>query len=124
MRAALATLVLAAALVAPTAASARDAWFAAAETRCAQATRDGKLLVATIQTLETQADVMGFLHEGVDIQARLLARLRAAGPPPAARRFVSLLAQSVALDRKSVAARARGGTKATIQRWGAEGRQG
>ena len=117
MRAALAALVLAAALVAPAAAPARGAWFSTAEARCAQATREGKVLVATIDTLETQADVLGFMHDGVDIGARLHARLRAAGPPPAARRFVSLLGQSVALDRKSVAALDRGVTKARIQRW-------
>jgi hypothetical protein len=123
MRAALAALVLSAALAAPTAASARDSWYPTAEARCAQATRDGKLLVATIQIVETQADVMDFLHEGVDIQARLLARLRAAGPPASARRFVSLLARSVALDRKSVAALDRGLTKARIQRWLDEGQK-
>jgi hypothetical protein len=123
MRAALAALVLAAALVAPGAAPARDGWFATAETRCAQATRDGKVLVATIDTVETQADVLDFLHEGVDIQARLLARLRAAGPPPAARRFLSLLAKSVVLDRKSVAALDRGVTKDKIQRWLDEGQR-
>jgi hypothetical protein len=121
MRAALASLLLVAALVAPAAAPARDSWFSVADERCAQATRDGKLLVATIHTVETQADVLDFLHEGVDIQARLLARLRAAGPPPSARRFVSLLARSVALDRKSVAALDRGITKTRIQRWLDEG---
>jgi hypothetical protein len=123
VRAALAALAAVAALVAPTASPARDSWFAVADARCAQATRDGKLLVATIHTVETQADVMDFLHEGVGIQARLLARLRAAGPPTAAHRFVSLLARSVALDRKSVAALDRGVTRAKVQRWLDEGQK-
>jgi hypothetical protein len=121
MRAALALVVVAAALAAPTAAPARDGWFAAADKHCATATRDGKLLVATILTVKTQADAMEFLREGVAIQARLLARLRAAGPPPSARQFIALLARSVSLDRRSVAELERGVDRAKVQRWVDEG---
>jgi hypothetical protein len=121
MRAALALFSAAAALVAPAGASARGSWFANADKHCATATRDGKLLVATIRTVKTQEDAIAFLREGVAIQARLLDRLRAAGPPAAARPFVSLLARSVALDQKSVARIARGADPSTFQRWIDEG---
>jgi hypothetical protein len=121
MRAALALLAVAAALAAPSAAPARDGWFATADKHCATATRDGKLLVATILTVKTQVDAMAFLRDGVAIHARLLARLRAAGPPPSARRFMTLLARSVALDRKGVAELERGVDRAKVQHWIDEG---
>jgi hypothetical protein len=105
VRAALATLVVAAALVASTASAARAPWYAAADGHCRTAIRDGKRLVATIVRVEDEADAIRFLRDGVAIQARLLERLRAAGPPRGdadVARFLSLLRRSVALDRRSV----------------------
>jgi hypothetical protein len=104
VRAVLAILVLGAALAAP-ASAARAPWYAAADGHCRTAIRDAKRLVATIVRVEDEADAVQFLRDGVAIQASLVERLRAAGPPRGdadVTRFLSLLRRSVALDRRSV----------------------
>jgi hypothetical protein len=121
MRAALALLVLTAALAAPTAAPARESWYARADRHCAVATGEGKRLVAAVIRVRTEQDVVAWLRRGVAIQTRLLGRLRAARPPARARRFVSLLARSEALDRRSVARIAEGVKRDAIQAWIDEG---
>ena len=111
--------------VAPSAAApARAPWYSAADARCASATVEGKRLVATIPSLRTKADGMAFLRKAFNIQARLLARLRAAGPPArdaGVQRFMSLYARSVELDRKSIVELERGVPASKIQRWIDEG---